>query len=73
MESLIEAADRMWDCAQALDEGRGDRAASNWTGRKVRALMRAGEADDPEKIASLADALERRLARERGARRETGR
>lgn len=72
MESLLTAADRMWDAAWALDEVRGDYAASNWTGRKVRDLMREGEADNPEKIARLADALERRLERERTAGPESG-
>lgn len=63
--SLIEEADRLWDAAWALDEIRGDTAASAWTAGRVRALIRSGQADDPAKVGELADALERRVVSER--------
>jgi len=61
--SLIDEADRLWDAAWTLDELRGDTAASAWTARKVRALIRDGQADNPAKVGELADVLERRVAR----------
>ncbi len=63
--SLTEAADRLWDAAWALDELRGDTAASEWTATKVRGLMRTGRADDPQAVLPLARALEERLAQDR--------
>lgn len=63
--SLTEAADRLWNAARALDELRGDTAASEWTAGKVRELMRAGRADDPQAVLPLARALEGRLAQDR--------
>lgn len=63
-DSLIDLADRMWNAAWTLDEIRSDTAASEWTARQVRNLMRTGTADDPTEIARLANALERRLDRE---------
>ncbi len=63
--TLPDAGDRLWDAAWALDEARGDVEASEWTARKVRELIPAGEANDPRKVTRLAEALERRLRRER--------
>lgn len=65
MTALMDAADQVWNAAYALDGLRGDRAASEWTARKVRDLMRQGRADDPDAVADLAAVLEDRLARER--------
>lgn len=65
---LMAAADRLWDAAYALDEVRGDTAASEWTAIKVRKLMRLGKADDVPSVLRVAEALEKRLARERAAR-----
>lgn len=68
---LMNAADRVWDAAYALDELLGDRRVSEWTARKIRDLMRADRADDVAEIEKLATALERRLDRERhGGRQE---
>lgn len=62
----MDAADRMWEAAWALDKLVGDTRVSEWTARKVRDLMRVGRADDVDEIEKLATALERRLERERG-------
>ena len=71
--SLTEAATRLWDAAWALDELRADTCASEWTAGKVRALMRAGRADDVEAVLPLACALESRLAQDRPAAAEAAR
>lgn len=63
---LMDAADRVWDAAYALDELLGDRRVSEWTAGKIRDLMRAGRADDVGEIEKLADALEKRLGLEQG-------
>ncbi len=61
---ILAEADRVWESAWAIDNLRGDTAASDWTAGKVHHLMRAGRADSPAEIARIADALETRLARE---------
>ena len=61
---ILAEADRVWESAWAIDDLRGDTAASDWTAGKVHNLMRAGRADDPTEIAEIADVLETRLARE---------
>ena len=65
--SLTEVADRLWNAAWSLDELRADTAASEWTARKVRELMRAHRADDVQAVLPLARALEGRLAQDRPA------
>ncbi len=69
---LMAAADRLWDAARALDDLRGDAAATEWTARKVRALLRLGRADDVPAVLRIAQALEDRLAREREPARRRG-
>lgn len=59
--TALDHAGRAWDAAYRLDELRGDTAASEWTARKVRELIRTRRADEPGEVARLADALERRL------------
>jgi len=61
---ILAEADRVWESAWAIDDLRGDTAASDWTAGKVHGLMRAGLADSPAEIARIADALETRLSRE---------
>lgn len=71
--SLTAVADRLWRAAWSLDELRADTAASEWTATKVRALMRAGRADDVQAVLPLARALEERLAQDRPAPVEVAR
>jgi len=70
--TALEQAGRAWDAAYELDELLGHDRASEWLAVRIRDLMRSGRADQPDEIAKLADALERRLAREQGERQATG-
>lgn len=66
----MTVADRIWESAEALDRLIGDDRVSEWTARKIRGLIRSGRGDDLAEFEKLADALERKLERERGGRRE---
>jgi len=61
MSTVLDVAGRMWDSAWAIDELRGDTAASTWAAVHVRRLMREGRADDPAAVEPIARALEERL------------
>lgn len=70
MTSPLDLAGRAWDAAYAIDDLRGDTGASDWTAEKIRGLIRQDRADDVETLRGIAEALERRLERERAARQE---
>lgn len=72
MTAPVDVAGRAWDAAYALDDLRGDRAASEWCAGKIRDLIRADRAHDLEALTKLADVLEGRLEQERESQREVG-
>lgn len=56
--TALDHAARAWDAAYAIDELRGDAAASEWLALRIHDLIRP----TAPTVCKLADALERRLA-----------